>query len=91
MDIASISRRASRVSTIFNVLATIVLIFGAIGAVVAVVSAFVAGDGAAEIAQGLLIAIGIVVYVILIWAGIQLSSVIAGYIHVRTQDTQEVA
>lgn len=86
VDGASISRRARRVSSIFNVLATVVLVIGVIAAVGVLVAAIAEGGDAAGIGLGVLYTIGIGIYVILIWAGIQLSSVVAGYIHVRTQD-----
>ena len=92
VDVASISRRASRVSSIFNVLATVVLVVGVIAAVGVLVATFAAGD-ADGVVLGVLYAVGIGIYVVLVWAGIQLSSVISGYIHVRTQNqasTEEV-
>jgi uncharacterized oligopeptide transporter (OPT) family protein len=87
MDIGSLNRRAARVSGIFNVLANFVVVLGGIGIVIALIAAFASGNGGSGVATGLLLAVGIAIYVVLIWAGIQLSSLVAGYIYTRTTDS----
>ena len=85
MDTVSLHKRANQVSAIFNVLATIVLVLGALGAIGVLVAMF---GSDTSIGASIALLIGVVAYTILIWAGIQLSSIVAGYIAVRTTPTQ---
>ena len=85
MDSVSLNKRAIQVSTIFNVLATIVLVLGAIGAIGVLITIF---SSDLAVGSGIALILGVVAYTILIWAGIQLSSIVAGYIAVRTASTE---
>ena len=85
MDSVSLNKRAMQVSTIFNVLATIVLVLGAIGAIGVLITIFTSDIA---VGSGIALILGVVAYTILIWAGIQLSSIVAGYIAVRTASTE---
>ena len=87
METSSLNRRALRVSTIFNVLTTVVLVLGGIAAVISFFAGIAISDNTgAGIVVGLLYAIIAVIYAGLLWAGIQLSSLVAGYIYTRTKD-----
>jgi uncharacterized membrane protein len=79
MDISNLNRRAERVSDIFHLLAMLVAVVGGFAAVVAIVSAITSGLG-----ERVVWGIGIAIYTVLAWAAIQLSSLVAGYIHSRT-------
>ena len=60
---------------------------GGIGAVIAFFAGIAIADNAGTgIVVGLLYAIVTVIYAGLLWAGIQLSSLVAGYIYTRTRN-----
>ena len=81
MDIASLNSRAERVSTIFNILANVVAVLGGL---ITVVLFFTAFSSSVNTAAGLAGAVGAAIYTVLAWAAIQLSSLVAGYIHAPT-------
>jgi hypothetical protein len=83
MDTATIHKNADRVASIFNALATFVLVIGIIVAALVLIGGFMNEDGTA-ILQGIAAALVILVYTAITWAGVQLAALVAGYIRVRT-------
>ena len=81
MDIGSLNKRAEQVSSIFNILANVVAVFGALAIVIIFVTMI---TGNIAVGPGIATLIGAAIYTVLVWAGIQMSSVVAGYISVRT-------
>lgn len=84
----NVANRAETVSRIFRTLATVVIVFGALfvlgGLITWVTVWFDRGFGDAW--PALLAALAAVVYTALAWAGITLSSVVAGYIALKSPD-----
>lgn len=85
---AAIRNKATNVARIFNILATAVLIVGALGIVLVSLSGVVAlfsdGGGLGALLVALLGAVGVAIYTALTWAGITLATIIAGYIAERS-------
>ena len=80
-----LAARAGAVSSIFQTIATAVIILG----VLAVIAGFIQTIANADtvfvgIMAGLLVALAIAVYVVVAWAGIQMFALVAGYIHQRS-------
>ena len=94
MDTVTLHKNADRVSSIFNALATVVLVVGLAAAVLYAVIGFVnASDSTnafGSILLGLIVALLVAVYTLITWAGVQLAALVAGYIRVRTE-TRHVA
>jgi hypothetical protein len=93
MDQITVNKNADRVAAIFNALSIFVLIIGAIGAVVVLLTGFVggfigrtgAGSTLVSILSAVVAALAVAIYTAITWAGVQLAALVAGYIKVRTQ------
>ena len=85
MDVSSLNRRAERVSDIFNALAIVVAIIGGLTVVLLVISSF---SSDVDTLTGLGFALAAAVYTVLAWAGVQLSSLVSGYIYAKTTSGQ---
>jgi uncharacterized membrane protein HdeD (DUF308 family) len=88
MSELNVSSRAATVSRIFGTLATVVLIVGVLffigGVVTWLTVLFDRGFG--DSWPALLASLGVLVYTALAWAGVTLSSVVAGYIALKSPD-----
>lgn len=71
--------RAKMVSNIFNILGWAVLILGGLVTLISVISALTSDD----VVMGLVLSAGVAVYTVVSWAGVQLGSLVAGYIAQR--------
>lgn len=76
----NLSTRARLVSNIFDILAWVVLIAGGLVTVASVIAAF----GSDNVFGGLMLSAGIAAYTVVSWAGVQLASLVAGYIEGRS-------
>lgn len=84
MDKSSLAARSGAVSGIFQTIATVVLILG----LLAIIAGFIQTIAAADeffvgIMAGILAGFVILVYTVVAWAGVQLFSLVAGYIGLR--------
>ncbi|HEU4319949.1 MAG TPA: hypothetical protein VFS66_07695 [Acidimicrobiia bacterium] len=85
-DRESLANRAGAVSGIYQTIAIVVIILGILGVVAGFIQAIAdADDVFVGIMGGLLVALVILVYVVVAWAGIQMFALVAGYIHQRTK------
>lgn len=84
----AIRSKATKVARIFDILATVVLIVGALGVVttslLGVVGLFSDDGGFGTLLIALASAVGIAIYTALTWAGITLATIVAGYIAERS-------
>lgn len=84
----AIRSKATKVARIFDILATVVLIIGALGiaamAFSGVVGLFSDDGGLGALVIALAGAVGVAIYTALTWAGITLATIIAGYIAERS-------
>jgi hypothetical protein len=94
MDETTLHKNADRVARIFNALSIFVLVVGALVAIAVLIGGFAAagmsrggGSTIAGIFGGIVAALGVLIYTLIAWAGVQLSALIAGYIKVRTSIT----
>jgi hypothetical protein len=94
MDETTLHKNADRVAKIFNALSIFVLVVGALVAIAVLIGGLAAagmtrggGSTIAGIFGGIVGAIGVVIYTLIAWAGVQLSALIAGYIKVKTSIT----
>jgi hypothetical protein len=71
--------RAVFVARIFDVLAWVILVVGALAALSGIIYLFSSG------VEGLFIFFVAIVYTVLAWAGVSLAAVVAGYIAQRTE------
>lgn len=76
----NLSNRARMVSNIFDILAWFVLVVGGLITFFSVIAA-VTGD---DVMYGLMFSVGLAAYTVVSWAGIQLASLVAGYIENRS-------
>lgn len=76
--VMDVHKRAVMVSRIFDILAWVVLVAGGVGVLVSLISMF------SDFLAGFLLLLATVVYTALVWAGVSLSTVVAGYIASRT-------
>lgn len=84
MSPEGVARRAGAAARIFDVLAWLVAVVGVIGAVVAFFSAYQVTDGFEAFLLGVAWAVGALLYTALLWAGVTLSTAVAGYIANRS-------
>lgn len=77
---SNLSTRARMVSNIFDILAWLVLVVGGLVTFYAVIDAFTSDD----VISGLMFSVGIAAYAAVSWAGIQLASIVAGYIEQKS-------
>ena len=84
----NVSNRAAAVSRIFKILATVVLIIGALSVIGGLITwlAVLFDRGIGDSWPALVAAIAAAIYTALAWAGITLSSVVAGYIALKSPD-----
>lgn len=86
MDRDRLAARAGAVSGIYQVIATVVIIVGILAMVAGFVQAVASTDDTfVGVMAGLLVALAILVYVVVAWAGVQMFALVAGYIHQRTK------
>lgn len=85
MDRDRLSARAGAVAGIYQTIATVVIIIGIIAMVAGFVQAWDSDDVFVGIMAGILVALAILVYVVVAWAGIQMFALVAGYIHHRSK------
>jgi hypothetical protein len=86
----AIQSKAAKVARIFDILATVVLVMGALGIAVAGLTGVIGMFTADTFSEGLGIlllaavwGVGVAIYTALIWASITLSTIVAGYISAR--------
>jgi hypothetical protein len=88
MSELNVSKRAAAVSRIFGILATVVLIVGVLfiaGGIVTWLS-ILFDRGLGDAWPALFAVLGAIVYTALAWAGVTLSSVVAGYVALKSPD-----
>lgn len=86
MDRDSLTARSGAVSGIYQTIATVVIIVGILGMVAGFIQAIAETDDTfVGIMAGLLVALVILVYVVVAWAGVQMFALVAGYIHHRSK------
>lgn len=86
MDREKLAARAGAVSGIYQTISTVVIIIGVLAMVAGFVQALAETDDTfVGIMAGLLVALVILVYVVVAWAGVQMFALVAGYIHQRTK------
>lgn len=86
MDRDRLAARAGAVAGIYQTIATVVIIVGILAMVAGFIQAVAETDDTfVGIMAGLLVALAILVYVVVAWAGVQMFALVAGYIHQRTK------
>jgi uncharacterized membrane protein len=86
MDRDRLAARAGTVSGIYQTIATLVIIVGVLAMVAGFIQAVADTDDTfTGVMAGLLVALAILIYVIVAWAGVQMFALVAGYIHQRTK------
>lgn len=84
MDRDRLAARAGAVAGIYQTIATVVIIFGILAMVAGFIQAVAETDDTfVGIMAGLLVALVILVYVVVAWAGVQMFALVSGYIHQR--------
>lgn len=87
MDRDRLASRAAAVSGIYQTIATVVIVVGVLAMVAGFIQAVAnADDTFVGIMAGVLVALAILVYVVVAWAGVQMFALVAGYIHQRTKE-----
>ena len=85
-DRNSLAARAGAVSGIYQTIATVVIIVGVLAMVAGFIQAFAETDDTfVAIMAGLLVALVVLVWTVVAWAGVQMFALVAGYIHQRTK------
>lgn len=85
-DRDSLAARSGAVAGIYQTIATVVIIVGVLAMVAGFIQAISDTDDTfVGIMAGLLVALVILVYVVVAWAGVQMFALIAGYIHQRAK------
>jgi hypothetical protein len=100
MDETKLHKNAGRVAAVFNALSVIVVIIGVLVAAGILIAGLVGAGLSGQLIEtsassraaarlgsiigGVVGAIGALIYTVIVWAGIQLSAIIAGYIQART-------
>ncbi len=85
MDRETLSIRAGAVGGIYGTIGAVVVVVGLAAMVVGFVQAVAAADKVwLGILAGALVALGIAVYVIVAWAGVQMFALVARYIQLRS-------
>ena len=86
VDRDKLAARAGAVSGIYQTIATVVIIIGVLAMVAGFIQAIANSDDTfVGIMAGILVALAILVYVVVAWAGVQMFALVAGYIHQRTK------
>lgn len=86
MERSRLHERAGAVSGIYNTIATVVILVGILAMVAGFIQAIAADDDLfIGIMAGLLVALVVLVWTVVAWAGVQMFSLVAGYIHDRTR------
>lgn len=82
-----LTARAGAVSGIYQTIASVVIILGALGIIAGFVQSVANADGDwfVGIMAGILVGLVIAVYVVVAWAGVQMFALVAGYIHHRSK------
>lgn len=81
-DRDSLAARAGAVAGIYQTIATVVIIVGVLAMVAGFIQALLENDDVVVgILAGLLVALAILVYVVVAWAGVQMFALVSGYIH----------
>lgn len=90
MDRNDLATRAGAVSGIYQTIATVVIILGALGVIAGFIQTIAAADEVfVGIMAGILVALVIAVYVVIAWAGVQMFALVAGYIGLRSRGDVE--
>lgn len=85
-DRDSLTARSGAVAGIYQTIATVVIIVGVLAMIAGFLQAVIdADDVLVGILAGLLVALAILVYVVVAWAGVQMFALVAGYIHHRSK------
>lgn len=85
-DRDSLAARSGAVAGIYQTIATVVIIVGVLAMVAGFIQAISNTDDTfVGIMAGLVVALAILVYVVVAWAGVQMFALVAGYIHQRTK------
>lgn len=86
LDRDSLTTRAGAVSGIYQTIATVVILVGVLAMVAGFIQAIAdADDTFVGVMAGILVALAILVYVVVAWAGVQMFALVAGYIHHRSK------
>ena len=86
VDRDKLAARSGAVAGIYQVIATVVIIVGVLAMIAGFIQAVASADDTfIGIMAGLLVALAILVYVVVAWAGVQMFALVAGYIHQRTK------
>jgi uncharacterized Tic20 family protein len=84
-DRETLARRAGTVAGIYQTIATVVIIVGVLAMIAGFIQAVANTDDTfVGIMAGLLVALAILVYVIVAWAGVQMFALVSGYISHRS-------
>ena len=76
--------RAQFVSRIFDILAWVILAVGVLASVIIGLGSLFSGDGQ-TLLLGLIVAVMVLVYTGITWAGVTLAAVVAGYINQKSE------
>lgn len=86
-DRDSLVARSGAVAGIYQTIATVVIIVGVLAMVAGFIQALLdTDDTLVGILAGLLVALVVLVWTVVAWAGVQMFALVAGYIHQRTKD-----